>query len=312
MNELNINNTFVNLIYLNETFPDLKILFDLLQIIYFDYTIGTKLKDMGRETVPYFGIENIIVGLKYENEMRGIKRKDGYIKGVLGIDIQCCNKNIHLGISRTKIHITGSKNENMSTYAVEIFLQHVQMINDNFLRLKNTENLNIIYEWLLNHVKINFELNIDVFFEQLPENLDKDCCTFLFLYAYEYKNTSQFMENYYKKLYIINHYIFNNNSLIEKIPTIKSCEICNVIYNFNLGKEIKLKETNMYLINLGYKSSYNNLIGKKIYVVIPTEKEDKIHRFTINKSGSVTLRSSGDYNDAKEKITKLFEDLQKI
>ena len=80
-----------------------------------------------REKVPYYGTPNIIVGLRYNGQSRGIRTGGGQLSNVVSIDLQCQEKNIHLKLSNNNVQLTGALSEEMGCNAFEILCQHLNM-----------------------------------------------------------------------------------------------------------------------------------------------------------------------------------------
>ena len=80
-----------------------------------------------REKVPYYGTPNIIVGLRYSGQSRGIRTGGGQLSNVVSIDLQCQEKNIHLKLSNNNVQLTGALSEEMGCNAFEILCQHLNM-----------------------------------------------------------------------------------------------------------------------------------------------------------------------------------------
>jgi hypothetical protein len=80
-----------------------------------------------REKVPYYGTPNIIVGLRYSGQSRGIRMGGGQLSNVVSIDLQCQEKNIHLKLSNNNVQLTGALSEEMGSNAFEILCQHLNM-----------------------------------------------------------------------------------------------------------------------------------------------------------------------------------------
>lgn len=272
----------VTVAYLDQEL-NLAMIYDLLTIIPFDYKIGTKVPGMGRETVPFFGINNVIVGLRYGTQMRGIERTNGHLQSLIGVDIQCCNKNINLKVSRNKIQLTGSKSEAMAIEATTLLLKHLEMMIGHFNHVKSLSRdiQRTSLEWLMvtlidttRSCMKGYDETLESF-SSLKESadVDKHMAIWLSMFACEYKKDGQ-ASVFVDKIFRIMSYICSEECPFIKVPEMISYKICNGVYNFCLGKKISLIETSQGMIRLGYKVSYHNWsAGKKIKIAIPILEE---------------------------------------
>ena len=288
---------------------NLPLIYDLLSIIYFDYKIGTKIPGMGRETVPFFGINNAIVGLRYGTNMRGIKRIKGHLLSIIGIDLQCCNKNINLKLSKQKIQLAGAKSEQMAIEATAIVMEHLKMMIHHFnnARSLSKEVQKITLEWLIKTITYSeddravlksFDQIADKFDEL--EGGDKDLAMWLSMYACEYqKDASLFID----KIFRVMDYVCGTEVPFKKIPEVISYKVCNGLYNFSLGKKISLIQASQGMIKEGYKVSYHNWsAGKKlkiaIYISSSSSKDDE--KRIENKEEEVISPSSLEKEDTDD------------
>jgi hypothetical protein len=86
-----------------------------------------------RNKIPYFGIKDAIVCIKYKGIIRGIRQNEGQMNNVISIDLQCCNKNINLKLARSKIQLTGASSEEMGNEAFKVLCNHINTIYNDFL-----------------------------------------------------------------------------------------------------------------------------------------------------------------------------------
>lgn len=297
-------------------------LFEVLTIIPFDFTVGDKTFQIKRETVPYFGFENIIIGVRYKNKNRGIVRKGGHLSPVIGVDLQCFQKNINLKISTDKIQLTGAKSEEMGVSAIHLLLSHLEMCHANLSHLISlTKQVkNKTREWVLNtliHDNSFREENVEDLLINPPLDVDLRTAMFLGMFSCEFES----VVDYETKLNLILSY---ETLPFKEVPKLISYRICNGVYNYFLGKRISLVKTSTILHNLGYTVSYHNWSsGKKMHVLIPATTETtspfsplsqdnetpNFHRFMISQSGAVRQTSPTCFNEAFQAYERLMNDI---
>lgn len=260
---------------------NLQTIFDLLTILPNNFKIGTKIPGMNRETVPFFGINGAIVGLKYGKEMRGIDRPCGHLESLIGVDLQCFNKNINLKVSHNKIQLTGAKSEQMAIDATLLLLKHFDMLMSHYKHVKSLSNevqINTI-EWLISNLLYISENNLCVRsydtaqdkFENLPPKLDIHMAKWLAMYACEFQKIND-GRAFIDKIYRVISHIRSETLPFTKVPEMISYKICNGVYNFSLGKKISLIQASQAMIKEGYKVSYHNWSpGKKMKIAVSIE-----------------------------------------
>jgi hypothetical protein len=290
--------------YLNQEL-DLDLIYNLIPIFSVNYTVGNKIIGMKRETVPYFGIDKGIVGIRFKNEIRGIKRCHKHLKGIIGLDIQCFNKNINAKISKNNILLVGSNNEEMAIKTNDIILEHFKMLFAHINHIKSLKEN--IKETTVNYFLSSFIENKISKFDKTKKDIDCEMFVWLSTFIYEYND----INNLRNKITVIMDFINNTNELNLDLSAI-DYKICNGVYDFNLGNKISLIKLSKELINLKYKVSYHNWCsGKKIKLVIPID-DNKVHKFTINQSGTVRQMSPTNYIESYKQHLKLYNDIQKI
>jgi hypothetical protein len=217
-----------------------------------------------RNKIPYFGIPNAIVCVKYEGSVRGIRQNKGQMNNVVSIDLQCCDKNINLKLAKTKIQLTGANSEKMGIEAFQILCAHLNMIQDN-INYKNGLSEEI-KEHTLNWINSNTELNMDMI-ETSPDNVDKRLLRFLYGYYSEFDKYEDFCEKIKKVMKVI--FLCSENVQPD------NPRISNSVYNYTLGKEISLINMTMHLRKKGFNANFHNWNTTYVNVSIPIMNDSK-------------------------------------
>jgi hypothetical protein len=217
-----------------------------------------------RNKIPYFGIPNVIVCVKYEGSVRGIRQNKGQMNNVVSIDLQCCDKNINLKLAKTKIQLTGANSENMGVEAFKILCAHLNMIQDN-INYKNKLSEEIRAN-TLSWLSSNPELTIGDM-EKCPENVDSRLSTYLFGYRSEFDEFNDFVSKIQKVMMV--------DFLCSENVQPDNPRISNSVYNYTLGKEISLINMTMHLRNKGFNANFHNWNTTYVNVSIPITNEPK-------------------------------------
>jgi hypothetical protein len=319
---------------LSEKIPDLKYLYEILTVYQVNYTVGTKIEEMKRETVPFFKHNNVIVGLKYLTSARGIVRAKGHFSNLIGVDLQCYNKNINMKLASDNITITGAKSVEMASGAAEILLDFITMVNNHMIHIKSLPS-NLIeesLEWIMENITlITYDENyqalykIKPFYEclealnNIPTDVDERAIRYLMSFASEF----EYLQDYYNKVQLLLSY-----QPLSSIPTIVDSKIGNIMYNYNIGRKIGIKKTAIALGNLQNSQgeseymqekntlvpSYHNWHSKRqislaVYIGMVNGKI-KSHKFTIYQSGSIRQNSCTSYEEAHKQYLKLMHNIE--
>uniref|UniRef100_A0A6C0AF87 Uncharacterized protein n=1 Tax=viral metagenome TaxID=1070528 RepID=A0A6C0AF87_9ZZZZ len=286
---------------------NLKAVSELLTIVPFDYKINSKANN--REKIPYFGVERAIVSIKFNKINRGIITSNESMSNILALNLQYCNKNIHMKLSKSNFVLLGLLDDEMGKMASQIVMKHIIMVEKLFQIENKEENI----EWVLKILKKNetdiymyIDDEVENALENIPEGLNYDFCKFLTMFTFDYNNY-ELIKNKFYFMYSSNFYCY------KKIPRIISNEIVNCVYNYNLNTNLSLVSLSLFLNKSGYLVSYNNWDEPNyMYIMIPlsiirdiNNKGDgdisqikmkgkgriKAHRFRINRSGAIRQTS---------------------
>jgi hypothetical protein len=306
--------------------------YDILPVIYPLNPDGTRFYHpiKTRNKIPFFGVKDAIVCVKYKGSIRGIRQNEGQMNNVISIDLQCCNKNINLKLARSKIQLTGASSEEMGNEAFQVLCNHINSIHKelNYIKELTDEVKNQTVNSLIENTKNQdddslVELSYDVYNFLIESGSDELLLKYLYKYIIDCKTHLEF-ENKIKR-------IMTYKNISDKEISITSSRISNSVYNYNLGKEISLISLTNHLYKKGLNVSFHNWNSTHLNVSIPIfgestsksstpssnktfgtddttdlEEEDKetsnekikVHRFIIYRGGSIKQTSPTSYIDA--------------
>jgi hypothetical protein len=315
---------------------NIAIAFEILPILVPYNPDGTKFihPENTRNKIPYFGVENAIVCVKYKGKIRGIRQNVGQMNNVVSVDLQVYNKNVNLKLARNKVQLTGATSEDMGRSSFEVLCSHINMIQSHIdhIRELSYDVKNYTMQWVLNKVNANNDNSITkIPHEEIQiqaennEFLDLKFASFLYQFSNE---CDTFMEYYYKFNKIVEICSSKENVILEDTSVyISNCKISNSVYNYSLEleeKDISLLGLSKFLYQKGFSVDYHPLISTHLKIVIPleisTEKEEpfedcssssnkiKAHRFSIHRGG-VSIKQTSPSNSkiasqAREKLLK--------
>lgn len=302
-----------------------------------------------RNKIPYFGVKNAIVCVKYKGAIRGIRQNKGQMNNVISIDLQCCNKNINIKLARQKMQLTGASSEAMGNEAfdamcdiinnISIQLSYFSTLSEEVTRatmrflFDNTHNPQV-----LNSLKPLGKVKI-------PDNVDETLLKFLNAYHDDCTSHSGFIDKIYR--------VMNYKKIADSKISVTHSRISNSVYNYSLGREISLLSMTNHLYKKGFNVSFHNWCNTHLNVSIPVlndkshtpkskssttslssihtehseddnevmdeededkieEKEEKIkvHRFIIYRGGSIKQTSPTKYEDAIASKASLMKALE--
>jgi len=292
--------------------------FSCLPILVVDNKIVSKTKGK-KIKIPYYGIEDVIVSIRYKSNVRGIremlkKQSDNFVS----VDLQSQEKNVHIKLSQTNITIMGVTLLEHAMEVTQCLIDLIQQCDENLTFLRNclseeVDKCLLFFEELFKKylelsIKNSTEFslpNYDDFLEiikkeiTLTEELHLKICEILLVYAYEYKDYKSFS----KKIDLI--------SSCEKIETSKIkltyFDISTSLYNYHLSpmNDLKSRMNGIFILknlafeinNLGnnnviashhnWKSKYCDVAISENIVRNDGEIIEKVHRFNISEKGSI-------------------------
>jgi hypothetical protein len=302
-----------------------------------------------RNKIPYFGIKNAIVCVKYKGAIRGIRQNKGQMNNVISIDLQCCNKNINIKLARQKMQLTGASSEAMGNEAFDAMCEIVNnlAVSLSYFSTLSEEVTRNTMKFLIEHTSNPLGLNTlkPLGKVKIPDNVDEMLLSFLNSYYDDCTNHSGFVDKIYR--------VMNFKKIADSKISVTHSRISNSVYNYSLGKEISLLSMTNHLYKKGFNVSFHNWCNTHLNVSIPVlndksytpkskssttsenslstihtehsedeevaeeenevqEKEEKIkvHRFIIYRGGSIKQTSPTKYEDAIASKASLMKALE--
>jgi len=317
----------------------------LLTCTHVNYEIKIKKGKTVRTIIPYFGVDNIFISIKYKNEFRGIRKSGKPFPTAIGGDLQKDLKNMYIKISPKKLHLCGALTFEMGINAFNAILSHIEMSNNNykhFILLDKKIQENTI-NWLLSVLKMDnggihmfdsehFKNNLT----NIPDDVDERSAIFFSVFTYDFPTYDKYLNRISQ---ILNLEIFDNDNICYyELPKIENSYIITSIFNYKypIKEKISLIKTCKYLSDRGYGVTFCNFMGPKaLKVAIPTymikEEDDtddenisediediddinetafKAHRFEIKQNGTVKQSSPSHLDVAYEIKQILYNDLK--
>lgn len=279
-------------------------LYELLTLVQVDFTVGMKHSEGSRVKVPFFGVEGAIVAVRFMNKSRGIRNKGGQLRNVVAIDIQYCNKNIHLKVSTNKVALMGALTEAMGNGAFQLLLAHMEMVQGHYAWLKQlpADKLQASIKWLCetlygpptdedlrNTLKKRDDPDVMKAFASLPRDVDKRTVTYLSMFAHEYK----FYNDFVTKLETI---LTLQAPIYTQLPKLGPGKIHNAVYNYRIGCRVSLVQLCRLLLERGYGASYQNWCkSKSMQVMVPIKSNDALDALQ-----DLDLEDEGDEGDEEK------------
>ncbi|CAH6418863.1 Hypothetical protein POVN_LOCUS587 [uncultured virus] len=268
-----------------DTNISLPALYELLTIVKVDYTIGTKHAGGSRVKIPYFGLEGILVSVRFNMKSRGIRNQGGQLRNVVSIDLQYAGKNIHLKVSSKKIALMGALTEQMGTGAFQMLLDHMHMVEGHWRHIRGLDQdarqaaLRWLCETLLGTpvegsdaytLKKFDDLGVTEAFANPPADVDKRAVTYLAMFASEFTYYHEFVNK-------LNTLFELTTSIYDRAPLMGPPKITNAVYNYSIGQRVSLIMLCRRLHELGYGVSYHNWHKAKAFrVMIPIEQKGNV------------------------------------
>jgi hypothetical protein len=218
-----------------------------------------------RNKIPYFGIKNAIVCVKYKGAIRGIRQNKGQMNNVISIDLQCCNKNINIKLARQKMQLTGASSEAMGNEAFDAMCEivnnlSVQLSYFSTLSEKVTQNtMKFLFEHTNNTQLLNTLKPLGKV--KIPDNVDEHLLNFLNAYYDDCTSHSGFVDKIYR--------VMNFKKIADSKISVTHSRISNSVYNYSLGKEISLLSMTNHLYKKGFNVSFHNWCNTHLNVSIP-------------------------------------------
>lgn len=282
--------------------------------------------DKIKKKIPYYGIEDVIVSIRYKKQSRGIRPIPEKADNFVSIDLQINNKNVHIKLSENNVLVMGVVSVEKAIEATECLLDTIYMTDQNIKYLKSCEESEVkkAYKYVRNLAvdgKKSLDLpDIELFNSRIKEDsieIDERLAGLFLTKGYETDSLEVFDENVV--------YMLTTSCISEDIISVNEYRICNSFYNYGLlikrnGLPLKacfiLRNLAGSIINLNNEnitSSHHNWHGKYTDVVISTygvskgkllldkgkNRNQHIHRFNISERGSIRQWSPSSVKEAR-------------
>lgn len=286
---------------------NIAIAFEILSVLVPYNPDGTRFihPENTRNKIPFFGVENAIVCVKYKGKIRGIRQNVGQMNNVVSVDLQVCNKNINLKLARNRVQLTGATSEDMGKTSFEILCSHINMIQNHldYIRKLNCNVKQYTMKWIIDTINKNNDNTINkISYEEIQkesennEMLDFKFASFLYQFNIEYEKFTDYYDKFSKIIEIClgtENVILEDNSVI-----VVNWKISNSVYNYSLDleeKDISLLGLSKFLYQKGFSVDYHPLISTHLKIVIPldeTNETDSFECFDDNNSSSSSSSSN--------------------
>lgn len=304
---------------------------------------GKKIKiwAKSRRRIPYYGTPDIIVTARYGGQVRGVRSGGGQMSSMVSIDLQTCEKNLNLKLSKRKIQLTGAKNEEMGIHTFNLLCSHLQMAQENLSYVQSLpKGVQVrTIEWFLDFVKgeevIEYpddeeclsDWSIRPFVTDefdTPKGVDHRMVMFLWTYAMDCEVVGELPA------------LFDSLLSIDKICSVPcsvvSYFVSNAVYNYSFGRPVPLVDYAFFLQREGFHATLHNWSSSSVKICSginamvpsldedgdpkepdpPTSKKIKLHRFTVSAVGTVKQTSPTFYAEAKEKHDQIVSITEKF
>jgi hypothetical protein len=255
---------------------DIQLAYELLPVIHpknpdgsrFIHPINT------RNKIPYFGVENAVVCVKYKGKIRGIRQNKGQMNNVASIDLQTGNKNVNIKLAKTRVQLTGANSEGMGEKSFKIICSHINLIQSHLhhIRCLSEELRQKTIAWVIQRSFVEKNENeydlkhIDMNDIQNESEIDTIFATFLWNFCDDFDEAPEYSE----KLSRIIEICYNTElNICDGYVDITDCNVSNSVYNYNIGKEVSLIGLTRHLSAKGFSVSFHNWNSTQLKVSMP-------------------------------------------
>lgn len=203
--------------------------------------------------IPYFGVEGIIVNIRYKKKSRGVRPKTTRSDNFVSVDFQIDQRNVHIKLSNYNALVMGVDSYDTALNAMNSFLKIIEMTNNNnnYLRssLEKIPRLNSLIE----NMFTDLPDCKDFINECVKHNIDVKLGLICLSHAYE------------------------ANSYTDYETSLRNIIDCNLIKQINIRKSSVSNSGFNYRLNYSegeFKSDYNfvlNTLAVNINNINPTD-----------------------------------------
>lgn len=285
------------------------------------FVVDTPLATSGKLKIPYYGVEDVIVSIRYKKESRGIRNVSGQSDNFVSVDLQIGGHNVHIKLSSNNALVMGVTSVEEGTEAVNCLLDLIYQTDQNLAYLREVQP-NVLERGLVYLASVATDnssgLSLpdsDVFIAELEKHnqehpddkVDEMVAKVLLARGYELET----FEELERTVNTLLRYKKIDPDQVEIIET----EVSNSAYNYKLqfyepdgeiGQGVFILK-NLALAIIGMQNpsitaAHHNWHSKYANVVIATQgvvdgkllldgtdenRPQHVHRFNISESGSI-------------------------
>ena len=272
--------------------------------------------------IPYYGIEDILVSVRYKKNARGLRSSSGQPDNFVSIDLQIGKRNVHIKLSSENAVVMGVTSIEAATEAVECLLDTIYMTDQNmaYLRKCDSDTIDRAYEYIVGLCKEGeiglglpdsdvFKQDLDIYNNKNKDKIDERIANILLVRAYEMSKIENLTNIFAKFTY---SKPIDNNGVI-----ITTTEVCNSAYNYKLlfvneiGEKVNgvfvlknlacailaLNNPNITSSSHSWASKYCNIVvstygvknGKLLMKDNSGKRKQHVHRLNVSEKGSIRL-----------------------
>ena len=280
-------------------------------------------------TIPYYGVDRVIVSLRYKKRARGLRKPPKNTDNFVSVDFQVGERNVHIKLSINNALVMGVTSEKEGVEAVERLLDMINMadVNVEIMRESSEEQRNLIRQFIENMSSDDelglglppaktFRSKVEKWNKKNEEKIDEHLAMIYLVYAYE--------TFFYEDFVNMTDRIFKSKKMDEQLVNISTTEVSNSAYTYKLcfeeqkgdkmGGIFIFKNLAQCVINLedpSMTATHHNWHYKYVNIVF-RDDDDRIHRFNLSEGGSVRQWSPSSVKDAFRIHNRLLSVLNKI
>ncbi|HOY91265.1 MAG TPA: hypothetical protein PK891_06070, partial [Bacteroidales bacterium] len=285
------------------------------------------IKDGKKVDIFYYGVEEVIVSIRYKKKSRGIRPSPKQADNFVSTDLQINGKNVHIKLSSDNALAMGVVSVEMAIEAVECLLNIIYTTDRNleYFRSSSKDSISKAYSYVkslaIDNTKCLSLPGIESFQTKLREDnypVDEQLATLILSRGYDVSKIED--------LDIIMENMTNSNLIANNDVSIIEHRICNSAYNYKLKITSDIDESrikgcfilkNLAEAIINFQSEYitashHNWHEKYTNVVISTygvykgkllmdkkgKRKQHIHRFNISEKAGIRQWSPSTKNEA--------------
>ena len=243
-------------------------------------------------SIPYYGLEDIVVSVNYDVQSRGIRVIKKPLKKILYVDYQYYGKNQHIKISSKNIHITGIRSENAGECCINAILDRIQRLNILINAIKDLpdETKNMLMTCMLSEDE-DVTDDMRLVFHESNGMLNN-----AYNYLKSHKNGRT--EETYKEY--VHSVLYDKDVLCSPLLDVSKFVVHNKVFYIDTHHNINIRHVNRLFEQSGVVVIFYNWIDVQSTEIIirDTENMNKYTTLKIHGSGGVNLWCDSDSDRA--------------